>query len=143
MKSCNDVMTKNPFCCLASDPVWVAADIMRHDNVGAVPVVQDLERKKLIGIITDRDIAIKVVASDKNAHVTHVSEVMAKNPVTCRPDDHVQTAIDRMAQHQVRRMPVVDGKGCIVGIIAQADVATRIDAPVRTKEMLEDISQDR
>jgi CBS domain-containing protein len=70
-----------------------------------------------------------------------VGDVMSPDPVTCRPDDPMQDAIDKMAQHQVRRMPIVDGRGNVVGIIAQADVATRVTKPKRTAEMLEEISQ--
>jgi CBS domain-containing protein len=70
-----------------------------------------------------------------------VEEIMTKNPVTCKPEEDVQNAMDRMAQHQVRRIPVVDGRGRIVGIIAQADLATRMDRPEQTEKVLEGISQ--
>ena len=118
-----------------------AAQIMKDDDVGSVPVVDDASAKKLVGILTDRDIVIQVVADGKNCADVKVEEIMTKNPVTCKPEEDVQNAMDRMAQHQVRRIPVVDGRGRIVGIIAQADLATRMDRPEQTEKVLEGISQ--
>jgi CBS domain-containing protein len=140
MRSCNDIMTTNPTCCAAGDPVTKAAEVMKNEDVGAVPVIDDATTKKLVGIITDRDIVLNVVAANKNLDM-RVEEVMTRNPVTCRPDDAVQHAMDRMSQHQVRRIPVVDGKERIVGIISQADLALRADQPEKTADVLEDISQ--
>src|SRR5687768_9890447 len=140
MRSCNDIMTTNPTCCLAGDPVTKAADVMKKEDVGAVPVIDDASSKKLVGIITDRDIVVNVVAAKKGVD-TRIEEVMSRNPVTCRPDDAVQNAMDRMSQHQVRRIPVVDGKDRVVGIISQADLVLRADQREKTAEVLEDISQ--
>ena len=140
MKTCNDIMTTNPTCCLTGDPVSKAAEIMKKEDVGAVPVIDDASTKRLVGIITDRDIVVNVVAGKKGFE-TRVDEVMSHNPVTCRPEEAVQHAMDRMSQHQVRRIPVVDGKARIVGIISQADLALRTDQPEKTADVLEDISQ--
>jgi CBS domain-containing protein len=140
MRSCNDIMTTNPTCCLAGDPVSKAAQVMKNEDVGAVPVIDDGTSKKLVGIVTDRDIVLNVVAAKKGFD-TRIEAVMTRKPVTCRPDDSVQNAMDRMSQHQVRRIPVVDGKDCIVGIISQADLALRTDQPEKTADVLEDISQ--
>lgn len=141
MRSCNDVMTKEPTCCTADDSVTRAAEIMRDEDVGAVPVVEEATSRKLIGIVTDRDLVLGVLAAGKEAKGVKVEDVMSRNPVTCRPDDNLQNALDRMSQHQVRRIPVVDGKGALVGIISQADIATRTDLPEKTADVLEDISQ--
>ena len=141
MKSCNDVMTKEPTCCVAGDPVIRAAEVMKLEDVGAVPVVDDLTAGKLVGIITDRDLVLSVMAEGKDHNTVKIEEVMSRNPVTCRPDDNLQHALDRMSQHQIRRIPVVDGKGHVVGIISQADIATRVDIPEKTADVLEDISQ--
>ena len=140
MRSCNDIMTLDPTCCAAGDPVTRAAEVMRAEDVGAVPVVESEASKKLIGIITDRDIALQIVA-DKKDFNTPVEQVMTRNPVTCRPDDSVQNAMDRMSQHQVRRIPVVDGKDRVVGIISQGDLAIRVDQPEKVADVVEDISQ--
>ncbi|MDZ4803089.1 MAG: CBS domain-containing protein [Bryobacteraceae bacterium] len=141
MRSCNDVMTPDPTCVSAEDTVKAAAEIMKAEDVGAVPVVENGGSKRLIGIITDRDIVLNIIAEGRDAGSAKVEEVMSRNPVTCRGDEDVVNALDRMSAHQVRRIPVVDGKGHIVGIISQADVATRVDLPEKTANVLEDISQ--
>jgi CBS domain-containing protein len=114
---------------------------MKNEDVGSVPVVEDETSRKLVGIITDRDIVIGAVADGKDTRVVTVDELMSRNPVTCRPDDPIQSAFDRMSQHQVRRLPIVDGKDRVVGIIAQADIATKLDQPEKTADVVEDISQ--
>jgi CBS domain-containing protein len=141
MRSCNDVMTPDPTCVTRADTVTSAAEIMKIEDVGAVPVVEDATSKKLLGIITDRDIVLSVVAESKSPDQVKVEEVMSRNPVTCRPDEDVVNAMDRMAQHQIRRILVVDSKDHVMGIISQADVATRIDLPEKTADVLENISQ--
>ena len=113
---------------------------MRRANIGAVPVVTDMETRKLEGILTDRDLAIKVVAEGRDPRSTRVEEVMESKLVSCRPEDDVAKALDVMARTQVRRVPVVDENGSIRGIIAQADVATRLGEPARTGEVVEEIS---
>jgi CBS domain-containing protein len=132
-------MTPNPTCVKVGDPVTSAAEIMKIEDVGAVPVVDDGD--KLVGIITDRDIVVNLVAESKDPKSARIEEVMSRNPVTCRPEDPIQNAMDYMAQNQVRRIPVVDSKGKVAGIISQADVATRVDLPEKTANVLEDISQ--
>lgn len=140
MRSCNDVMTPDPTCVSASDTVKSAAEVMKIEDVGAVPVVDADGSKKLVGIITDRDIVMNVIAEGGDINVK-IDGVMSRNPVTCRGDEDVVNALDRMAQHQIRRIPVVDSKGNVVGIISQADVATRVDLPEKTADVLENISQ--
>jgi CBS domain-containing protein len=141
MKTCNEVMTKNPTCCLATDPVNSAAEIMKNEDVGSVPVIESHDNPRLVGVITDRDIVLRVVADDRDYHSVKIQDVMSVNPVTCSPDDAFQDAADKMAQHQVRRLPIVDGKQHVIGIIALADMATRVTKPKRTAEVLEEISQ--
>jgi CBS domain-containing protein len=136
---CLDLMTDNPICCLPSDTVVAATRIMRDEDVGSVPVVDDQQR--LLGIITDRDVALRVVADARDPGGTTVQEVMTIHPVTCHPDDDVRRALDLMAQHQIRRIPVVGADRRLLGIIAQADIATRMDAPTRTAAVVEEISQ--
>ena len=141
MRSCNDVMTMDPTCCLASDPVARAAEIMKTEDVGSVPVVADETTKHLVGILTDRDIVLQIVAEGKDAMTVAVEEAMTRNPVTCKPEEDIQNAFDRMSQHQVRRIPVVDGRDRVVGIIAQADLATRLDRAEKFEKAVENISQ--
>jgi CBS domain-containing protein len=134
-------MTHDPVFCLVSDTVDRAAQLMRLEDVGSLPVIESHQNKRLIGIITDRDIALKVVAENRDARSTRAQEVMTRNPVTCHADNDLQVALDAMASHQVRRIPVVDDKNRIVGIISQSDVATRIGEPARIAELLKEISK--
>ena len=141
MKKCNEVMTKNPLCCLPEDLVTKAAGLMKSENIGSIPVVEDEQTRKLVGIVTDRDLTLKIVAEGLDAKSTKVEAVMTRKVVTCRAEDGLQKALDAMSEHQLRRIPVVDGDNKIVGIIAQADVATRVDQPQKTAEMVKEISQ--
>ena len=130
---CADVMTRDPACCELGDTAAGAARIMRAEDVGAVPVCMNRQTRKLVGIVTDRDIAVYVVAKGRDPNHTQVASVMTRNPFTCRPEDDLETALDVMESHQVRRIPVVDEDGRLVGIIAQADVATRTQAAERSR----------
>jgi CBS domain-containing protein len=141
MVKCGEVMTENPACCLPSDAVDRAAQLMRAEDVGPVPVVADHQSKSLVGIVTDRDLAIKVVADGRDPKSTRVSEVMTTGVATCRREDDLQRALSLMEQHQVRRIPIVDEGRRIVGIIAQADVATRTEAPQETARVVEEVSK--
>lgn len=140
-RTCGEVMTKDPVCCLPGDTADKAAQLMMTEDIGPVLVIKNWQTKKLIGIVTDRDLAVKVVAEGRHPQQTTVEEVMTRDPVTCRPDETLQKAIEAMAEYQVRRIPVVDDNGQVVGIIAQADVATRVAAPQTTAEVVEEISK--
>jgi CBS domain-containing protein len=141
MEKCKDVMTKNPTCCLPDDMVVKAAQLMKGKDIGSIPVIENDHNKKLVGIITDRDLALKIVAEGRDPNTAKVKDAMTHKIVTCHADDDLQKALDAMAHHQLRRIPVVDHDDKIVGIIAQADVATRTDQPEKTAEMVTEISQ--
>jgi CBS domain-containing protein len=104
-------------------------------------VVENYETKKLIGIVTDRDLAVKVVGASRDATETRVGDVMTPNPVFCHPTDDLDTMLEVMAGRQIRRIPVVDEVGQIVGIISQADVAIRLDDHNKVGQMVGQISQ--
>ena len=142
MKKCEEVMTKNPVCCLPNDTAAKVAQLMKHENVGSIPVTEDAQTKKLVGIVTDRDLALKIVAEGLDGKSTKVEAVMTRKVVTCRASDDLQKALDAMAEHQLRRLPVVDNDNKVLGIIAQADVATRVNQPEKTAEMVKEISQE-
>ena len=141
MKTCQEIMTKNPECCLASDKVYMVAQRMQSENVGALPVVVSHESNQLIGMITDRDLALRVVGASRDATSTTISDVMSAKPVSCHPHDELDATVKLMAEHQIRRIPVVDENGQVVGIIAQADIATRLDDSNKLGQMVEQISQ--
>jgi CBS domain-containing protein len=141
MKKCSDVMTDNPVYALPDDTVEKVAQLMKKEDIGPVPVVDDERNKRLVGIVTDRDLALKVVAEGRDPQTTKVEEVMTRKLITCRPDDDVENAMKAMAQYQLRRIPVVDNDDRLVGIISQADVATRVDEPEKTAEVVKEISE--
>ena len=138
---CREVMTENPVCCLPNDSVSQAARVMRREHIGPVPVVNDDRTRELIGIVTDRDLAIKVVAESRDPNRTTVADVMTHTIVVCREDDSLSSAIAAMEEYQIRRIPVIDQGGRIVGIISQADVATRVYETEQSAEMVEEISR--
>ena len=140
---CNEVMTKNPVYCLPNDKVVKAAQLMKNADIGAIPVIETEETKMLVGILSDRDLALKIIAEERDPQSTKVDDVMTRNVVTCQADDDLQKALDLMAENQLRRIPVIDSDNKIVGIIAQADVATRLDQPEKTAEMVKEISQSK
>lgn len=109
--------------------------------MGPVPVIESQQTKRLIGIVTDRDLAMKIVAEGRDAKSTQVELVMTRDLITCREDDDLQAALAAMGEHQVRRIPIVDGQNRLVGIIAQADVATRAGHDKQTGEVVEQISK--
>lgn len=133
-------MTSDPSYCLPSDSVYTAAQIMKREDVGPVLVVSGAGEKRPVGIVTDRDLAIKVVGEGRDGNSTRIDEVMSPSPVTCRDDEDISAAIRKMSEHQVRRMPIVDDSGRLVGIVSQADVA-RYAEEEEVGEMVEEISQ--
>lgn len=141
MAKCSDVMTKDPACCEPGDSVSRVAGIMKREDVGSVPVVESHEDRKLIGIVTDRDLVLKVLAEGTDMARATVRDAMTPNPASCRENDPIETAVKLMSERQVRRMPIVDGQGRLAGIIAQADVATRVSRDATTGELVEAISE--
>lgn len=138
---CSEIMTTDPVCCVPTDTVERAARLMKDEDVGPIPVVKDRGAKRLIGIVTDRDLALKVVAEALDAKNTTVEEVMTTGVVACHVDDDLRKALSAMEGHQVRRIPIVDDNDQIIGIIAQADIATRLEKPEKTAEVVEEISK--
>ena len=141
MKKSDEVMTKNPVCCVPNDMVAKVAELMKSKNVGSIPMIENEQTRRLVGIVTDRDLAMKIVAKGRVANSTKLEAVMTNKVVTCLADDNLHKAMNAMSEHQLRRIPVLDNNNRIVGIIAQADVATRVDQPEKTAAMVKGISQ--
>jgi len=114
---------------------------MKQHDVGSVPVVESQASKRLLAMVTDRDLVVRVLAEARNVEQATVRDAMSSGPVSCRLDDEVQIALERMAGRQLRRMPVVDQSGRLQGIIAQADIATRVRSDKQTGELVEAISE--
>ena len=117
-----ELMTSDPACCTPEQTVREAAQMMRDCDCGCIPVVQDAEGRRLVGVVTDRDIAVRGLAEGKGPE-TRVREVMSLGPKCCGPEDDVNAVEQIMADQQVRRVPVVDDAGCCVGMVSQADLA--------------------
>jgi CBS domain-containing protein len=135
-KNVRDAMTENPCSIGTSASVVEAARVMREEDIGSLPITDD---EKLVGIITDRDITTRVVAEAADPKVTPVGEVFSRDLISVEPDNDLEEALQLMARHQVRRLPVVEN-GRLVGIVAQADIALR-ENEKRTGELVEAISE--
>jgi CBS domain-containing protein len=136
-ESIRDLMTSNPQKLESGGSVMEAARLMRDDDTGIVPIV---EGERLVGTITDRDITIRVVAEGKDPESTTVGEISSRELVTIDPQQSLDEALRLMARHQVRRLPVVEEDGKLVGIVAQADVAKQAPSE-QTGNLVEDISR--
>ena len=136
-KTVREAMTASPTVVSSDTTVVEAARAMTTENVGSLPVVDE---EKLVGIVTDRDLVTNVLAKDLDPHKVPVSDVATENPVFVGPEDRLDTALQRMAEKQVRRLPVVE-EGRLIGILAQADVAQSAKAE-STGRMVEEISEN-
>jgi CBS domain-containing protein len=136
MSSIRDLMTESPTTCEPSTTVVEAAKVMANEDVGPVPVVQE---GRVVGLVTDRDLVIRVLAEGRDPSSTTIGEIASSDLVTVQPDSDLQEALQLMAQNQVRRLPVVEGEQ-LVGIVAQADVA-RAAEEEHTGEVVQEISQ--
>jgi CBS domain-containing protein len=136
-KSVQELMSSNPKTVRPDHLVVDAANVMRDEDVGLVPVV---DNNRLVGTVTDRDIVIRVVADGKDSGSVKVQEIASTDLVTVDPQQDLDDALRLMAQHQVRRLPVVEEDGRLVGIVAQADVARGADDS-KTGELVEEISK--
>lgn len=116
------IMTPDPACCTPDRTAREAAILMRDRDCGSIPVVESATTNRLIGTVTDRDLAIRGLAAGLGPE-TPIGDLMTYEPVTCLPEDEVEDLRQVMIEQQVRRVPVVDVDGMLVGIVAQADVA--------------------
>lgn len=117
-----EVMTKNPACCWPSSSAVTAATMMQRRDTGVLPVIEDRFTPTLVGVVTDRDLCLHVVAGSRDPAHIWVSECMTADPVCCTAEDNVVHALELMKKHQVRRLPVVNTKREVVGILALSDL---------------------
>lgn len=135
-----EIMTRDPACATPGMTVREAARLMQREDTGALPVVENEQSKKLVGVVTDRDIAIRVVAEGLDGQ-TRISEVMSADRLaTARPNDSVDRVMDAMSDEQVRRVPVVDERGILVGIVSQADIVLKARDEHKAEQTVEGIS---
>jgi CBS domain-containing protein len=133
----HEVMTDRPRCVTPETTVSEAAQLMKTDDIGSLPI---LDGEQLAGVLTDRDIVIRAVAEGKDPRGMPVREVASRELVTVRADDDLSEALKLMASQQVRRLPVVDDDNRLVGIVAQADIAVEAKEKA-VGEMVEEISK--
>ena len=137
-KSVRDAMTENPRSIGSSASVVEAARLMREGHIGSLPITDD---DQLVGMITDRDITTRVVAEAADPQTTSVGDVYSRDLISVEPDKDLEEALQLMARHQVRRLPVVEN-GRLVGIVAQADIALTLrENETKTGELVEAISE--
>lgn len=137
----NEIMTSQPVCVTPETPIQEAARLMKDQNVGMLPVVQTEGSKQLIGVITDRDITIRHVAEGHTSTDCPVSEAMTDSVTTASPDSDVGDVMEIMGREQVRRIPIVDERGELVGVVAQADVVLHARDERKAEQTIEEISQ--
>ena len=138
-KLVRDVMTPDPACCAPDTTLDLVAKMMVQNNCGEIPVIDRSDRP--IGVITDRDIVCRVVAEGKNPTAHTAESAMTTPVVTVRDDATLDEVVSTMEMHQVRRVPVVDQKGCCAGIVSQADVAIT-GATQQAAELVRQVSRD-
>lgn len=135
-----DIMTPDPACCTSETSLPDVARLMVDHDCGEIPIVNNLESRKLVGVITDRDIVCRAIAEEKNSASTQVSDIMTTSVVTVREDSDIQECCEKMEQHQIRRIPVLDAEGRVCGIVSQADIARQTGAR-ETAEVVKDVSK--
>lgn len=137
-----DLMTTHPACCTPQATAQQVAQLMEENDCGCIPVVQDQDSRFLVGVVTDRDLALRAVARGRSPE-TLIEELMTTDVSTVDSEDDVDAVEKLMATQQVRRVPVVDEEGFCVGIIAQADLALddRATSDEEVGQVVEQISQ--
>ena len=136
---CRDIMTRNVTTCRLDTPIFEVARIMRDEDIGSLPVLD--QNGKLEGIVTDRDLVVGGLTSEKSETELRAEDCMTDDLFTANQNDRLVDVINDMGDHQVRRVPVVDGRERLVGIIAMADIAIQTNKDAELEEALEDISK--
>ena len=128
MATVSNIMTHRPVCCTPNEPVHCAAVLMRDHNCGIIPVVEDRNTMRLLGVITDRDIVVRVVAAGKDPNHEKLAGHFSHGIGTVRPQATLDECRKVMETRQVRRVPVTDEHGRLIGIVSIADLARALDA---------------
>ena len=136
-----DIMSRNPACVTPDTPLVDAARLMKQENIGVVPVVESEGSRRLVGVITDRDITIRAVAEGRDGSSTSVGHVMTSEVRSASPNDSVDDVMTLMGKEQVRRVPIVDDRGALVGIVAQADIVLEAKDDKKAEKTVEEISR--
>ena len=136
-----EIMTANPRTVTPDTNLPEVARLMQSEDVGIVPVVDGAGSRQLLGVVTDRDIALRVVGEGRDPNSVRVSDVMSTTLRTAKESDSVDDVMSLMGEQQVRRIPIVDERGALVGIVAQADVVLQASSDKKAERTVEKISQ--
>lgn len=135
-----EIMTRDPACATPAMTATDAARMMQREDTGVLPVVEKEGSKRLLGVVTDRDIALRVVGEGRNGD-TRISDIMSAGKLTtAKPDDTVDRVMETMGAEQVRRIPIVDERGDLVGIVSQADIVLKARDNHKAEQTVEEIS---
>lgn len=140
MKKCGQIMSKDVACCVKEATVEQVAELMKDCDIGCLPVVDDIHGKVVIGIVTDRDLTIRVLGERRDPRTTTMKEVMTRQPITCFADDDVDQAMELMKHRSVRRLPIVDRDNRLAGMITISDVAVKLDSAEKTASLTKAVS---
>lgn len=121
----SEIMTAAPTCCCREEKAQQAASIMRNLNVGIVPIIESETDETLIGLVTDRDLCLRIVALGIDPTAACFESCMSEEIISCNADDNVEKVVALMQKHQIRRVPVVDSQNHIEGIVSLADITVR------------------
>jgi CBS domain-containing protein len=135
-----EVMTQHPLCCRATDTAQAVAQILRDQDIGSIPVIDDGASERLIGIITDRDLCCSIVAEGLDPKTTSIEAYVTRDPVTCRQEQSLDSCEKLMQMRQIRRMLVVDQDMRCIGIVSEADLA-RTDESGKVHRTVAEISK--
>jgi CBS domain-containing protein len=135
-----EIMSRDPICCVLSDSAQTVAQILCDRNVGSLPVVANQQSRKLVGMITDRDLCCSIVARGMDPKTTPIEKFITLAPLSCRDGENIETCERQMQEHQVRRIPIVDAEDRVIGIVSQADLALK-DKPERVSKTVAEISK--
>ena len=135
-----EVMSRDPACCVLSDSAQTVARILCQRNIGSMPVVADQESRKLVGMITDRDLCCSVIAQGLDPTTTKIEKFISLPPLSCRDGENIETCERLMQEHRIRRVPIVDAEDRVIGMVSQADLALH-DKPERVSKTVAEISK--
>jgi CBS domain-containing protein len=134
------LMTPDPACCTPHTAIEDVARLMVQHDCGEIPVVASDDDRTLVGVVTDRDLVVRLIARGQDVRGATVSACMTQPAVSIRSDAQVSDAVEMMQSHQVRRLPVVTADGHVCGIVAQADLA-RWAPSEQTGDLVRDVSE--
>jgi CBS domain-containing protein len=134
------VMSQNPVCCTPDDTSAECAKLMAREDVGFIPIVESQDTRRLVGVVTDRDLCIAIVAEGRDPGDAKVEECMTDEVISVAPGDSFDHVLGLMRQHRIRRVCVADENGALVGVVALADIA-KAAAAGEVKETVARISE--